>query len=82
MFPNSVLLRRVLRFPIWYAVWDSLVATTSLQLSGAVSAVGTFLYVAFMEVLPRELNDPSHRLSKLGMLTLGFGLMSLLAIWA
>lgn len=43
---------------------------------------GTFIYVAFMEVLPRELSNPDHRLAKLGMLTLGFGLMSLLAIWA
>lgn len=43
---------------------------------------GTFLYVAFMEVLPRELSDGSHRLVKLAMLLLGFGLMSLLAIWA
>ena len=43
---------------------------------------GTFLYVAMMEVLPRELSNPDHRLLKLGMLTLGFGLMSLLAIWA
>lgn len=43
---------------------------------------GTFLYVAMMEVIPRELNDSRNRLSKLGMLSLGFGLMSLLAIWA
>jgi len=38
--------------------------------------------VAFMEVLPRELSNADHRLVKLGMLILGFGLMSLLAIWA
>ncbi len=35
-----------------------------------------------MEVLPRELSNADHRLVKLGMLILGFGLMSLLAIWA
>lgn len=44
-------------------------------------ASGTFLYVAFMEVLPRELANSSHRVSKMGMLLLGFGLMSMLAIW-
>jgi solute carrier family 39 (zinc transporter), member 1/2/3 len=43
---------------------------------------GTFLYVAFMEVIPKELEQPGHKKAKLAMLTLGFGLMSLLAIWA
>ena len=43
---------------------------------------GTFLYVAFMEVIPRELAVPHHRTAKLAMLMLGFGAMSLLAIWA
>lgn len=43
---------------------------------------GTFLYVAFMEVIPRELAVPSHRSAKLGMLMLGFVTMSILAIWA
>ena len=43
---------------------------------------GTFLYVAFMEVIPRELAVPNHRTAKLAMLMLGFGAMSLLAIWA
>ena len=43
---------------------------------------GTFLYVAFMEVIPRELAVPQHRTAKLGMLMLGFAAMSLLAIWA
>ena len=43
---------------------------------------GTFLYVAFMEVIPKEMQSPQHGFSKLGMLCLGFGAMSLLAIWA
>lgn len=43
---------------------------------------GTFLYVAFMEVIPRELRDPSHVPLKLLALLTGFGLMSLLAVWA
>ena len=43
---------------------------------------GTFLYVSFMEVIPRELGNIEHRVPKLGMLMLGFGSMSVLAIWA
>jgi hypothetical protein len=35
-----------------------------------------------MEVIPRELAAPAHRSAKLAMLILGFGAMSLLAIWA
>lgn len=50
--------------------------------SDAGFTAGTFLYVAFMEVIPRELAVPRHRTAKLGMLMLGFGAMSLLAIWA
>ena len=46
-------------------------------------ASGTFLYVAMMEVIPKELAPPvSHRGLKVGALLLGFGLMSLLAVWA
>ena len=54
------------------------------KLAAAMSALasGTFLYVAVMEVIPKELADPAHRLPKMGMLLLGFGLMSLLAVWA
>ena len=43
---------------------------------------GTFLYVALMEVIPRELTNMDHRAMKLFMLVLGFGAMSTLAIWA
>ena len=53
--------------------------------AAALSALasGTFLYVAFMEVIPRELMHDSHQVyMKLAALLLGFGLMSLLAIWA
>ena len=52
--------------------------------AAAISALasGTFLYVAFMEVIPKELNDPRWPVAKLAALLLGFGLMSLLAIWA
>ena len=43
---------------------------------------GTFLYVAFMEIIPRELGDHDQRPLKLAMLIVGFGSMSVLAIWA
>lgn len=45
-------------------------------------AAGTFLYVALMEVLPKELEDPSDRGAKMAAMLLGFSLMSLLAVWA
>ncbi|KAF6250335.1 ZIP zinc transporter-domain-containing protein [Scenedesmus sp. NREL 46B-D3] len=46
-------------------------------------ASGTFLYVALNEVIPKELEHPDgHRVLKVGALLLGFGLMSLLALWA
>lgn len=43
---------------------------------------GTFLYVAYMEVIPKELRDPSNMPLKLAALLTGFCLMSLLAVWA
>lgn len=45
-------------------------------------ASGTFLYVAMMEVIPKELADGHNRVWKMLMLVLGFGAMSLLAVWA
>lgn len=50
----------------------------------AVSALaaGTFIYVALMEVIPKELEDGSHRGAKMAAMLIGFGLMSLLAVWA
>lgn len=52
--------------------------------AAAISALasGTFLYVAFMEVIPKELRETSHMAAKMAMLVLGYGLMSLLAVWA
>lgn len=48
----------------------------------AISNAGTFLYVAYMEVIPKELRDPSNMALKLTALLTGFCLMSLLAVWA
>lgn len=40
------------------------------------------MYVAFMEVIPKEFRKRKHRGKKLAMFLLGFALMSLLATWA
>lgn len=53
--------------------------------AAALSALasGTFLYVAFMEVIPRELETEDYNVfMKLACLLLGFFMMSTLAIWA
>lgn len=56
--------------------------------SGAVPAAlsalasGTFLYVAMMEVIPKELADPSNKGLKILVMLVGYSAMSLLAIWA
>lgn len=53
--------------------------------AAALSALasGTFLYVAFMEVIPRELEAEDYNVfMKLACLLLGFFMMSTLAIWA
>lgn len=65
---------------IGYAISDAAQGTGAAAISALAS--GTFLYVAFMEVIPRELHDPNRAGYKLAALMLGFALMSLLAIWA
>lgn len=35
-----------------------------------------------MEVIPKELRDPANLILKMALLLLGFGMMSMLAIWA
>ncbi|KDD71688.1 hypothetical protein H632_c4561p0 [Helicosporidium sp. ATCC 50920] len=45
-------------------------------------ASGTFLYVAFMEVIPKELRDRGFPGAKLACLFGGFAIMSILAVWA
>ena len=60
----------------------SSLATGHMAAGVSALASGTFLYVAFMEIIPRELEDPGHRVAKLGMMVAGFAAMSVLAIWA
>ncbi|KAK7802965.1 hypothetical protein U0070_008532 [Myodes glareolus] len=45
-------------------------------------AAGTFLYVTFLEILPRELACPEGPLVKCGCVAAGFAFMALIALWA
>ncbi|KAF0877939.1 S39A2 protein, partial [Crocuta crocuta] len=45
-------------------------------------AAGTFLYVTFLEILPRDLVGPEAPLAKWGCVAAGFAFMALIALWA
>ncbi|XP_044518242.1 zinc transporter ZIP2 isoform X1 [Gracilinanus agilis] len=45
-------------------------------------AAGTFLYVTFLEILPRELASSESPLAKWGCVAAGFTFMAIIAIWA
>ncbi|KAM5235873.1 zinc transporter ZIP2 [Ctenodactylus gundi] len=45
-------------------------------------AAGTFLYVTFLEILPRELSSHEIPLAKWGCVAIGFTFMALIALWA
>lgn len=45
-------------------------------------AAGTFLYVTFLEILPRELGSPEDPLAKWGCVAAGFAFMAFIALWA
>ncbi|KAM6202570.1 zinc transporter ZIP2 [Rhynchocyon petersi] len=45
-------------------------------------AAGTFLYVTFLEILPRELAAPEAPLAKWGCVAIGFAFMAFIALWA
>ncbi|XP_076983425.1 zinc transporter ZIP2 [Tamandua tetradactyla] len=45
-------------------------------------AAGTFLYVTFLEILPRELAAPEAPLAKWGCVAAGFAFMAFIALWA
>lgn len=44
-------------------------------------AAGSFIYIGILEVISKELEAPADKMYKLGVLILGWGLMSMLAIW-
>ncbi|KAM7154903.1 zinc transporter ZIP2-like [Molossus nigricans] len=45
-------------------------------------AVGTFLYVTFLEILPKELSGPESPLVKWTCVVGGFTFMAIIAVWA
>ncbi|NP_001157073.1 zinc transporter ZIP2 [Ovis aries] len=45
-------------------------------------AAGTFLYVTFLEILPRELASPEAPLAKWSCVAAGFVFMAVIALWA
>ncbi|POM70904.1 Zinc (Zn2)-Iron (Fe2) Permease (ZIP) Family [Phytophthora palmivora] len=47
----------------------------------AAFAGGTFLFVAIMEIIPQELQDPRYQLEKCSALLAGYGAMGVLSLW-
>ncbi|OWZ05507.1 Zinc (Zn2)-Iron (Fe2) Permease, partial [Phytophthora megakarya] len=47
----------------------------------AAFAGGTFLFVAIMEIIPQELQDPRYQVEKLSALFAGYGAMGVLSLW-
>lgn len=80
----SVALGFSIASPVGIFLGYILSSISSGVVSSSLSALasGTFLYVAMMEVIPKELADPSYKISKILIMLLGFFLMSILALWA
>ncbi|CAI5744034.1 unnamed protein product [Peronospora destructor] len=47
----------------------------------AAFAGGTFLFVAIMEIIPQELQDPRYQVEKCSALLVGYGVMGMLSLW-
>ncbi|CAH0476455.1 unnamed protein product [Peronospora belbahrii] len=47
----------------------------------AAFAGGTFLFVAIMEIIPQELQDPRYQIEKCSALLAGYGAMGVLSLW-
>jgi zinc transporter 1/2/3 len=58
-------------------------STQQTPASGICSALagGTFLYVAIMEIIPQELQDPHYLVPKCSALVAGYCAMGVLSIW-
>ncbi|CAG9460043.1 unnamed protein product [Pedinophyceae sp. YPF-701] len=57
------------------------VASTGLSAGITALAAGTFIYVAVMEVIPKELRTRKHKTAKVAMLLAGFSIMAVVAYW-
>ncbi|KAF4047431.1 ZIP Zinc transporter [Phytophthora infestans] len=61
-----------------------LVDTNHATPAGGVCAAfagGTFLFVAIMEIIPQELQDPRYQIEKCSALLAGYGAMGVLSLW-
>ncbi|KAG3095967.1 hypothetical protein PI124_g14365 [Phytophthora idaei] len=61
-----------------------LVDTNHATPAGGVCAAfagGTFLFVAIMEIIPQELQDPRFQIEKCSALLTGYGAMGVLSLW-
>lgn len=82
------ILSLALMSPVGLALGLTVVGGASGEAQGLVQAVlegiaaGTFLYVTFLEILPRELACPEAPLAKYGCVAAGFAFMALIALWA
>eukprot|EP01012_Entosiphon_sulcatum_P004829 TRINITY_DN11_c0_g1_i2.p1 TRINITY_DN11_c0_g1~~TRINITY_DN11_c0_g1_i2.p1 ORF type:complete len:347 (-),score=46.45 TRINITY_DN11_c0_g1_i2:172-1212(-) len=68
---------------IGWAATSSINGTKAILARGIIVSIsaGSFLFIAFIEMLPTALEEPSHLFLKITACFLGFGLMALLAIW-
>ena len=87
-FPRKSLVISVFAFasmtPFGMAVGSYLAeAEQGGTVSGVFTALapGSFIYVAIVEVIVRELNNKTDRFHKLFSLAFGYGIMSALALW-
>ena len=72
MTPMGILLGRLLV--------DSNRATPAAGVCAAFAG-GTFLFVAIMEIIPQELQDPRYQVEKCSALLAGYGAMGVLSLW-
>nr|AAI13770.1 Solute carrier family 39 (zinc transporter), member 2 [Mus musculus] len=82
------ILSLALMSPVGLALGLTVAGGASGQTQGLAQAVlegiaaGTFLYVTFLEILPRELACPEAPLAKYSCVAAGFAFMALIALWA
>ncbi|KUF83569.1 Exoglucanase 1 [Phytophthora nicotianae] len=86
--PHSQLLSTVAIFslmtPTGILFGRLLVDTNHATPAGGVCAAfagGTFLFVAIMEIIPQELQDPRYQIEKCSALLAGYGAMGVLSLW-
>eukprot|EP01012_Entosiphon_sulcatum_P004828 TRINITY_DN11_c0_g1_i1.p1 TRINITY_DN11_c0_g1~~TRINITY_DN11_c0_g1_i1.p1 ORF type:complete len:350 (-),score=48.48 TRINITY_DN11_c0_g1_i1:173-1222(-) len=68
---------------IGWAATSSMNGAKAILARGIIVSIsaGSFLFIAFIEMLPTALEEPNHLFLKITACFLGFGLMALIAIW-